>query len=143
MGTKRSTDATHRSRPQNERPPAELLVCMAIVMAAGYILEKMPVSVTFEPTMAPIAVVHGADPVHFLVIFLEGSAISFITSPFGLNLFVAKDVTGIPFAKLVCFAMMYLVGRVIAWLLIDCIGALFLSGPAVQRGRPNRPQLLK
>ncbi len=89
-------------------------MCTAIVMAAGCVLEKMPVSVTFEHIMAPIAVVHGADSVHFLVIFLEGSAIRFITSSLGLNLFVAKDVTGIPFAKLVSLAMKYLVRRVIA-----------------------------
>jgi C4-dicarboxylate transporter DctM subunit len=58
------------------------------------------------------------DPVHFSVIFLVGAAIGFITPPFGLNLFVASGVTGIPYAKLIRFAMMYLVGLVIAWMLI-------------------------
>ncbi len=94
-----------------------LLVCMAIVMAAGCILESLPVTVIFAPILAPIAVAHGVDPVHFSVIFLVGAAIGFITPPFGLNLFVASGVTGIPYSKLVRFAMMYLAGLLVAWML--------------------------
>jgi C4-dicarboxylate transporter DctM subunit len=94
-----------------------LLVCMAIVMAAGCILESLPVTVIFAPILAPIAVAHGVDPIHFSVIFLVGAAIGFITPPFGLNLFVASGVTGIPYSKLVRFAMMYLGGLLVAWML--------------------------
>lgn len=101
-----------------DSPTVVLLVCMAIVMAAGCILESLPVTVIFAPILAPIAVAHGVDPVHFSVIFLVGAAIGFITPPFGLNLFVASGVTGIPYAKLIRFAMIYLVGLVIAWMLI-------------------------
>ncbi len=92
-----------------------LLVCMAIVLAAGCILESLPVTVIFAPILAPIAVAHGVDPVHFSVIFLVGAAIGFITPPFGLNLFVASGVTGIPYSKLVRFATMYMAGLMLAW----------------------------
>lgn len=95
-----------------------LLVCMAIVMAAGCILESLPVTVIFAPILAPIAMAHGVDPVHFSVIFLVGAAIGFITPPFGLNLFVASGTTGIPYSKIVPFALMYLSGLLIAWILI-------------------------
>ncbi|ASJ74078.1 TRAP transporter large permease [Granulosicoccus antarcticus] len=95
-----------------------LLVCMGIVMAAGCILESLPVTVIFAPILAPIAMAHGVDPVHFSVIFLVGAAIGFITPPFGLNLFVASGTTGIPYSKIVPFALMYLGGLLIAWLLI-------------------------
>lgn len=95
-----------------------LLVCMAIVMTAGCILESLPVTVIFAPILAPIAVAHGVDPIHFSVIFLVGAAIGFITPPFGLNLFVVSGTTGIPYSKLVRFAMLYLGGLLIAWGLI-------------------------
>lgn len=98
-----------------------LLVCMAIVMAAGCILESLPVTVIFAPILAPIAMAHGVDPVHFSVIFLVGAAIGFITPPFGLNLFVASGTTGIPYSKIVPFALMYLTGLLIAWMLIAFI----------------------
>ncbi len=104
-----------------------LLVCMAIVMAAGCILESLPVTVIFAPILAPIAMAHGVDPVHFSVIFLVGAAIGFITPPFGLNLFVASGTTGIPYSKIVPFALMYMAGLLIAWLLIAFIPWLSLA----------------
>ncbi len=104
-----------------------LLVCMGIVLAAGCILESLPVTVIFAPILAPIAVATGVDPVHFSVIFLVGAAIGFITPPFGLNLFVASGVTGIPYSQLVRFAVMYMTGLVISWLLIAFIPWLSLG----------------
>lgn len=104
-----------------------LLVCMGIVLAAGTILESLPVTVIFAPILAPIAVAAGVDPVHFSVIFLVGAAIGFITPPFGLNLFVASGVTGIPYAKLVRFALMYMYGLVGVWLLVAFVPWLSLA----------------
>lgn len=95
-----------------------LLVCMAIVFAAGCILESLPITVIFAPILAPIAVAVGVDPVHFSVIFLVGAAIGFITPPFGLNLFVASGITGIPYMRIVPSALLYLMGLLIAWVLI-------------------------
>ena len=110
-----------------ESEVAVLLVCMGIVMAAGCILESLPVTVILAPILAPIAVAHGVDPVHFSVIFLVGAAIGFITPPFGLNLFVASGTTGIPYSKLVRFALMYMTGLVVAWMIIAFVPALSLA----------------
>ncbi len=104
-----------------------LLICMAIVLAAGCILESLPVTVIFAPILAPIAVAAGVDPVHFSVIFLVGAAIGFITPPFGLNLFVASGVTGIPYSKLVRFAVMYMMGLTVSWLIIAFVPWLSLG----------------
>lgn len=104
-----------------------LLVCMGIVLAAGTILESLPVTVIFAPILAPIAVGAGVDPVHFSVIFLVGAAIGFITPPFGLNLFVASGVTGIPYSKLVRFALIYMMGLTISWLIIAFVPWLSLG----------------
>lgn len=104
-----------------------LLVCMGIVLAAGTILESLPVTVIFAPILAPIAIAAGVDPVHFSVIFLVGAAIGFITPPFGLNLFVASGVTGIPYSKLVRFALMYMMGLTISWLIIAFVPWLSLG----------------
>ncbi len=104
-----------------------LLVCMGIVLAAGCILESLPVTVIFAPILAPIAVAAGVDPVHFSVIFLVGAAIGFITPPFGLNLFVASGVTGIPYSKLVRFAVVYMIGLVVSWVIIAFVPWLSLG----------------
>lgn len=104
-----------------------LLICMAIVLATGCILESLPVTVILAPILAPIAVASGVDPVHFSVIFLVGAAIGFVTPPFGLNLFVASGVTGIPYSKLVRFAVMYMFGLLLSWVLIAFLPWLSLG----------------
>ena len=104
-----------------------LLICMAIVLATGCILESLPVTVILAPILAPIAVASGVDPVHFSVIFLVGAAIGFVTPPFGLNLFVASGVTGIPYSKLVRFAVMYMTGLLVSWVLIAFLPWLSLG----------------
>jgi C4-dicarboxylate transporter DctM subunit len=104
-----------------------LLICMAIVLMAGCILESLPVTVIFAPILAPIAMAHGVDPVHFSVIFLVGAAIGFITPPFGLNLFVASGTTGIPYSKLVRFAIYYMAGLMVAWLFIAFVPSISLA----------------
>lgn len=98
-----------------------LLVCMGIVFVAGSILESLPVTVILAPILAPLAVSAGVDPVHFSVIFLVGAAIGFITPPFGLNLFVASGITGIPYIRIVPSVVFYLTGLIIAWMLIAFI----------------------
>jgi C4-dicarboxylate transporter, DctM subunit len=99
-------------------PIVVLMICMLIVLAAGCILETLPVTVIFAPILAPIAVAHGVDPVHFSVIFLVGAAIGFVTPPFGLNLYVASGVTGITYLKIAKACVPYLIALFSAWVLI-------------------------
>jgi len=101
-----------------------LLLCMAIILVSGMILESIPNTIIFAPILAPIAVAAGVDPIHFAVIFLVGTAIGFITPPYGLNLYVASGVTGIPYLRLVQFVMRYLIALIAAWLIIAMWPAL-------------------
>lgn len=95
-----------------------LFACMAIVLAAGTILESLPNTIILAPILAPIAMTVGIDPIHFAVIFLVGDAIGFITPPYGLNLYVASSITGIPYFRLLRYTWPYLVSLMVAWLII-------------------------
>ncbi|MGF1700857.1 TRAP transporter large permease [Photobacterium makurazakiensis] len=95
-----------------------LFACMGIVLFAGMILESLPVTIILAPILAPIAQGIGIDPIHFAVIFLVGAAIGFITPPFGLNLYVASSVTGIPYIKLVRYVIPYFMALLLSWILI-------------------------
>jgi C4-dicarboxylate transporter DctM subunit len=101
-----------------------LLACVAIVLAAGTILESLPNTIILAPILAPIAASIGVDPIHFAVIFLVGDAIGFITPPYGLNLYVASGITGIPYFRLLKYTMPYLGALIVAWLLIAFIPEL-------------------
>lgn len=58
------------------------------------------------------------DPIHFAVIFLVGASIGFVTPPYGLNLYVASSVTGVPYMRLLRYALYYLGALLAVWLLV-------------------------
>jgi TRAP-type C4-dicarboxylate transport system permease large subunit len=103
---------------------AVLFACMAIVLLAGTVMESLPNTIILAPILAPIAASIGVDPIHFAVIFLVGDAIGFITPPYGLNLYVASGITGIPYFRLLRYTMPYLGALLVAWLLIALLPEL-------------------
>ena len=103
---------------------AVLFTSMAIVFVTGMILESLPVTIILAPILAPIAVSVGIDPIHFAVIFLVGASIGFITPPYGLNLYVASGVTGVPYFRLLRYATMYLAALISVWFLVALTPAL-------------------
>jgi C4-dicarboxylate transporter, DctM subunit len=98
-----------------------LFACMLIVLMAGTILESLPNTIILAPILAPIAASIGVDPIHFAVIFLVGDAIGFITPPYGLNLYVASGITGIPYFRLLRYTVPYLLALLIAWFVVIMI----------------------
>lgn len=99
-------------------PVFVLLACMFLVLAAGTVLESLPNTIILAPILAPIAYTAGVDPIHFAVIFLVGDAIGFITPPYGLNLYVASGMTGIPYFTIVRYVVPYLLSLMVAWMII-------------------------
>ena len=104
-----------------------LFTAMAMVFVAGMILESLPVTIILAPILAPIAANVGVDPVHFSVIFLVGASIGFITPPYGLNLYVASGVTGVPYFRLLPFSSIYLVALLSIWIIVALTPSLALS----------------
>lgn len=100
-----------------------LILCasMVIIFIAGMILESLPVTIILAPILAPIAASIGMDPIHFAVIFLVGASIGFVTPPYGLNLYVASSVTGVPYVHMLRYAFYYLVALLAVWILIAII----------------------
>jgi TRAP-type C4-dicarboxylate transport system permease large subunit len=103
-----------------------LFACMAIVIVTGTLLESLPVTIILAPILAPIAAGIGVDPVHFSVIFLVGAAIGFVTPPYGLNLYVASGITGIPYFQIVRHILPFLFALLLAWFIIALVPQLSL-----------------
>jgi len=97
---------------------------MAIVFVCGMVLESLPVTIILAPILAPIAHSVGVDPVQFAVIFLVGASIGFITPPYGLNLYVASGVTGVPYFRLLRYTVFYLVTLIAVWILVAMVPTL-------------------
>jgi C4-dicarboxylate transporter DctM subunit len=107
---------------------AVLFTAMIIVFFSGMVLESLPVTIILAPILAPIAASVGVDPIHFSVIFLVGASIGFITPPYGLNLYVASGVTGVPYFRLLRYTVPYLIALIGVWIFVSLTPevALFL-----------------
>ena len=57
--------------------------------------------IVLAPILAPVAQHFGIDPVHFGLIMVVNLALGMITPPFGVNLFAACTVAGIPLQAIV------------------------------------------
>ncbi|MEL6641470.1 MAG: TRAP transporter large permease [Pseudomonadota bacterium] len=105
---------------------AVLFTAMGIVFISGMILESLPVTIILAPILAPIAASVGVDPIHFSVIFLVGASIGFITPPYGLNLYVASGVTGVPYFRLLRYTVPYLFALISVWFIVALTPSLAL-----------------
>ena len=103
---------------------AVLFTAMAIVFVSGMVLESLPVTIILAPILAPVAQSVGVDPIQFAVIFLVGASIGFITPPYGLNLYVASGVTGVPYFRLLRYSSLYLVALIAVWLTVALVPEL-------------------
>ncbi|SDY43611.1 TRAP transporter, DctM subunit [Jannaschia faecimaris] len=103
---------------------AVLFTAMAIVFICGMVLESLPVTIILAPILAPIAHEVGVEPVQFAVIFLVGASIGFITPPYGLNLYVASGVTGVPYFRLLPYTVPYLVALLTTWIIVALVPEL-------------------
>ncbi|UZD90072.1 TRAP transporter large permease [Cognatishimia activa] len=103
---------------------AVLFTSMAIVFVCGMVLESLPVTIILAPILAPIAHSVGVEPVQFGVIFLVGASIGFITPPYGLNLYVASGVTGVPYFRLLRYTVPYLFSLLAVWIIVSLVPAL-------------------
>lgn len=103
---------------------AILAVCMIVVFIAGMFLESVPITIIFAPIMAPVIAKAGGDPFHFAVVFVVGTAIGFVSPPFGLNLFVASSISGVPYLRIARYVVPYLVALALTWIIIALVPVL-------------------
>ncbi len=101
-----------------------LIISMLVVYITGMVLESLPVTIILAPILAPIAFSVGIDPIHFAVVFLVGASIGFITPPYGLNLYVASGVTGVPYFRLLKYTIPYLAALLFIWFVIAFVPTL-------------------
>ncbi|QFT33373.1 TRAP transporter large permease [Roseibium porphyridii] len=103
---------------------AVLFTSMMIVFVAGMVLESLPVTIILAPILAPAAHSVGVDPLQFGVIFLVGASIGFVTPPYGLNLYVASGVTGVPYFRLLRYTVPYLISLLVVWFIVALVPTL-------------------
>jgi TRAP-type C4-dicarboxylate transport system permease large subunit len=112
--------------PIEERSFCEMLVVKGfrVTEVPSIVMRSAQITGILAPILAPIAHTMGVDPIHFAVVFLIGDAIGFITPPYGLNLYVASGVTGIPYLKLLRYTLPYLLSLLAVWIVVALVPEL-------------------
>ena len=133
---------THRELTEGNGPPfaldvAPMLVLFAIVMTfciLGCFLPSMPLLLICVPIFVPIAKVFGWDLIWFGVIITVLDNMASITPPFGISLFVMKEVAGVTLGTMYRSAVPFVIALFVCLLLIVLVPPLATYLPTLMNG---------
>lgn len=85
----------------SREPWVVLLIINIILLILGCVMETTALLLIMTPTLLPVIKAVGIDPVHFGVVMILNLLIGTITPPFGVLLFILKEIAGVSFARMV------------------------------------------
>lgn len=103
-----------------------LMVVNVMLLIVGCFLDPTSAIVVLTPLLMPLVKHLGIDPVHFGIVMTVNVAIGMFTPPFGLNLFVARSVLGVPLETLYRGVVPFALVQIAALLIITYWPALTL-----------------
>ena len=78
-----------------------LLILNIFLLIFGCFMEILAIMLMTIPVLLPLILKLGIDPVHFGVVMVLNLMIGLLSPPFGLCLYIAQDIAGIPYSKAV------------------------------------------
>jgi C4-dicarboxylate transporter, DctM subunit len=99
-------------------PWAFLMAINIILLIVGCFLDPTSAILVLTPLFMPLVMALGIDPIHFGIVMTVNIAIGMFTPPFGLNLFVAQSVLGIPLETLYRGVLPFAVVQIFALMII-------------------------
>ena len=114
-----------------------MLVMTAIVLVfliLGCFLPSMPLLLICVPIFVPIAKVFGWDLIWFGVIIVILDNMASITPPFGINLFVMKEVASVSLGTMYRAAIPFVLALLVCLFIIIVFPPLSTMLPALMKG---------
>jgi tripartite ATP-independent transporter DctM subunit len=102
----------------SEEPYIIILLMIAILVAAGCVMETTPNIVILAPLLKPLADQIGMNEIQFCIMMITTLGVGFITPPLGLNLFVVSGLTGESIMKIAKQALPFAFSMLMVVLLI-------------------------
>ncbi len=112
-----------------ENPALIILLMIAILIAAGCVMETTPNIVILAPILLPLAQNIGMNEIQFCIMMVTSLGVGFITPPLGLNLFVISGITGESVLRIASRVGPYVIGMLVVVLIvayIPVISTIFL-----------------
>ncbi len=95
-----------------------LMAVNIILLIVGCFLDPTSAILVLTPLLIPLVKAVGVDPIHFGIIMCANVAIGMFTPPFGLNIFVARTVLGVPLETIYRGVLPFAVVQIAALLII-------------------------
>jgi C4-dicarboxylate transporter, DctM subunit len=99
-------------------PWAFLMAVNVILLIVGCFLDPTSAIIVLTPLFMPLVKALGIDPIHFGIVMTVNIAIGMFTPPFGLNIFVAQSVLGVPLDTIYRGVLPFAVVQITALLII-------------------------
>ena len=110
-------------------PLMVLVLINLLLLGVGTFMDMTPAVLIFTPIFLPVVVELGMDPVHFGVIMVLNLCIGLCTPPVGTVLFVGSSVANVSIIRVVRPLIPFLIGMIVALLLVTFIPQLSLWLP--------------
>ncbi|MGV3634901.1 MAG: TRAP transporter large permease [Pseudorhodoplanes sp.] len=95
-----------------------LMAVNIILLIVGCFLDPTSAILVLTPLLMPLVKSVGVDPIHFGIVMCANLAIGMFTPPFGLNIFVARSVLGVPLETIYRGVLPFAVVQIAALLII-------------------------
>lgn len=106
-----------------------LLLLNVLLLVMGCFIESASAIVILMPIIMPIAQKLDINLIHFGVVFTMNMEVGMVTPPVGLNLIVAKMITGMPLAEIVRASLPALAILLLGLLLVTYVPEISLAFP--------------
>ena len=103
-----------------------LLLINLVLLVLGTCMETAAAIIILTTILVPIAVAMDINLVHFGIIMIVNLAIGLITPPVGINLFVAANIAGIKFEKIVIAIVPFVLIMIVNLLIISFLPVMSL-----------------
>ncbi len=110
-----------------DNPQLLIFLMIAILVAAGCVMETTPNIVILAPILKPLADEIGMNEIQFCVMMITSLGVGFITPPLGLNLFVVSGLTGESILKIAVRAAPFVLFMLAVVLLLAYVPAVSTS----------------
>lgn len=98
-----------------------LLIINILLLFLGCVLEGLAIMILMVPILKPIALAAGIDLVHLGVFMTVNLMIGMVTPPVGLSLYVAVDITGCSFDRIVAAVTPFLIPLIVGLAVITFV----------------------
>jgi TRAP-type C4-dicarboxylate transport system permease large subunit len=115
-------------------PVTVLALINVLLLFLGCFMETTAILLIVTPTLLPIILAVGIDPVHFGIIISLNLIIGAITPPFGVILYILKDIAQVTFWQLVRAVMPFYVPLGIVLLIVTYWPGFVLFVPSLFKG---------